>query len=99
MEKSEFRVLIKNCFLMGKNTMQTKQWLDKCSSEFSPPRKTVKKWISKFKRGRANTNDAERLGRPKDITTPEIIKKIHDILDDPELITRELAETVGISIG
>ena len=30
MEKSEFRVLIKHCFLMEKNTVQVNQWLDKC---------------------------------------------------------------------
>jgi len=29
MEKSEFRVLIKHCFLMKKNTVETKEWLDK----------------------------------------------------------------------
>ena len=59
MEKSEFRVLIKHCFLTEKNTVQTKQWLDKCSGEPFPSRKMVQKWIGKFKRGRASKNDAE----------------------------------------
>ena len=36
----------------------------------------VEKWISEFKRDRTSTNDAERLGRPKDVTTPEMIGKI-----------------------
>ena len=33
LEKSEFCVLIKHCILMGKNTVQAKQWLDKCYSD------------------------------------------------------------------
>ena len=36
MEKSEFHVLIKHGFLMGKNTIQAKQWLDKCYSNTAP---------------------------------------------------------------
>ena len=36
MEDSEFRVLIKYCFLLGEggNTIQAKQWLDKCYLDF-----------------------------------------------------------------
>ena len=63
-KKIEFRVLIKHCFLMGKNDLQTKQWLDKCYKKSSPSRKMVEKWIGEFKRGRMSTNDAEGLGRP-----------------------------------
>jgi len=29
MEKKEFRVLIKHCFLIGKNTVEAKAWFDK----------------------------------------------------------------------
>ena len=48
--------------------------------------KWLKKGISEFKRGRTSTNDTERSGRPKDVTTPGIIEKIHDIvLDDPKV--------------
>ena len=45
MEKSEFRVLIENCFLIGKNTVKTKKWLDKCYGESSPSRQKVEKFI------------------------------------------------------
>ena len=80
MERSEFRVLIKHCFLMGKNTVHKKKWLDKFCGESSPKRQTIEKWIGEFKWFRTSTNDAKRLGRPKDVTTPEIIEKIHDII-------------------
>ena len=59
----------------------------------------VEKWIGEFKRGRTSTNDAERSGELKDVTTPENIQKIHDIvLGDPKVKVRELAEAAGISI-
>ena len=41
MEKSEFRVLIKHCFLMGKKTAQAKQRLDKCYSHSTLSERTV----------------------------------------------------------
>ena len=80
--------------------MQTKQWHDKFDRESSSPsRPMIEKLIDEFKRGRTSTNYAERSGRPIDITTPEIIKIIHDILDDPKVKVREIAEAAGILIG
>ena len=40
------------------------------------------KWIGELERNRTSTNNAERSGRPKDVTTSEVIKKIHDIILD-----------------
>ena len=40
----------------------------------------VEKWISEFKRSRTSTSDAKLSGRPKDVPTPDIIEKIHDIV-------------------
>ena len=48
MGKSEFLVLIKHCFLMVKNTVQAKQWLDKCYSDSAPSETTVKRWYADF---------------------------------------------------
>ena len=56
------------------------QWLDKCYGESPPPKQMVGKWIGEYKRGRTSTNDAERSGGQKDVTTPEIIEKILDIV-------------------
>ena len=75
MEKSEFCVLIKHCFLMGKNSVQAKQWLDKYYSESAPSESTVKSWYTDFKRSRTGTNDAERSDRPNSAVVPENIKK------------------------
>ena len=63
-EKSEFCVLIKHCFLMGKNTVQAKQWLDKCYSDSDPSETMVKRWYADLKHSHTDTNDAEWSGCP-----------------------------------
>lgn len=100
MEKSDFRVLIKHCFLMGKNTVQTEQWLEKCYGDSSPSKTTICRWFADFKRGRTDTNDAERSGRPNSAVVPENIKKIRKmILSDRKLKVSEIAEASKISEG
>ena len=37
----------------------------------------IHKWFTDFPCGRPSTNDA---GRPEEVTTPEMIDKIHDII-------------------
>ena len=46
MKKSEFRVLINHCFLMGKITVQAKKWLDKCYSDSAPSETMVRRWYA-----------------------------------------------------
>ena len=65
MDNNGFRVLIKHCILMGKNTAEAKQWLDKRYRDSEPGKSTIIDWYAEFKRGRTNTDDVERSGRPK----------------------------------
>ena len=65
---------------MGKNTVQAKQWIDKCYPDSAPSRKMVDKWFADFKRGRTNTDDAERSGRRNSVVVPENIKIIHKMV-------------------
>ena len=58
-----------------KNTVETKQWLDKHYLKSAPSRQMVEKWIAEFKRGRTSTNDAERNERPNEAVIPENVKK------------------------
>ena len=76
MEKPEFCVWIKHCFPMGKNTVQAKQWLDKCYSDSAPSETMVKRWYADFKCGCTDTYDAECSGCPNSALVPENIKKI-----------------------
>ena len=54
--------------------------------------------MAEFKRGRTSCQDEHRSGRPNEVTTPEMVKKIHImILDVRRIKVRELAGIVGIS--
>ena len=72
----------------------------KVYGDSSPLFSTIKKWAAEFKRGRTGLEDDPREGRPKSVTTPEIIEQVHDmVLDDRRMKVRENAETVGICIA
>ncbi|XP_015182495.1 PREDICTED: putative uncharacterized protein FLJ37770 [Polistes dominula] len=51
---------------MEKNTVQAKQWLEKCYGDSAPSEATMKHWFADFKRGRRDTDDAKRSGRPNE---------------------------------
>lgn len=98
MEKKEFRVLIKHCFLAKKNTVEAKAWLDKHYSDLAPGKSTVEKWFAKFKRGEMSTEDDPRSGRPKEALIDENIKKVHKIiLDNRKVKLIEVAQALKIS--
>jgi len=66
--------------------------------EHVPSYATVKNWVTQFKLGDFSTCDAPRPGRTKTVTTPEIIDKIHElILEDGRILTKSIAEKLGIS--
>ncbi|KAF7287824.1 hypothetical protein GWI33_000177 [Rhynchophorus ferrugineus] len=48
MDNKEFRVLIKYCFLKGKNTVEAKTWLDPEFPNTAPGKSTIKDCYSKF---------------------------------------------------
>jgi len=61
-----------------------------------PP--TVKNWLVQFKRVDFSTCDAPCPGRPKTVTTPEIIDQIHElILEDRRISAKSIAEQLCIS--
>lgn len=77
---------------------EIKAELDEVYGIFAPSIQTVYNWINKFRRGRISTSDAERSGRPNDVTTLEMVSKIHDIvLADRRVKVREILEAVGIT--
>ena len=99
MEKSEFRVH-KALLWEGENTVQAKEWLDKCYSDSALPETTVKRWYADIKRGRTDTNKAERSGHPNSLVVPENTKTLHKrVLADRKLKLSELAKELKISEG
>jgi len=54
--------------------------------------------VALFKPGEFSTCDAPRPGRPKTVTTPEIIDQIHElILEDRRILAKSIAEKLGTS--
>jgi transposase len=47
--------------------------------EHAPSYTTVKNWMAQFKHGDFATSVTPRPGRPKTVTTPEIIDQIHEL--------------------
>jgi len=72
--------------------------LTKILREHAPSYVTVKNWVAQFKSGDFSTCDALRPGRPRTVTTPEIIDQIHEIIsEDGRISAKSIAEQLGIS--
>ena len=92
-------MLIKHYFIRGKSIKETEEKLEKYYKESAPSHGIVHKLFTEFRCGRISISDAERLGRPKEVTSQEMIDKIHDIvLNDRRLKVRKISETVNISV-
>ncbi|XP_043259054.1 protein GVQW3-like [Colletes gigas] len=100
MEKNEFRAVIKHSYLKGLTSKETKAESDEVRGTSTPMFATIYNWIKEFKRGRTSTNDERRSGRPVEVTTPEMIDKIHDIVLSNRLTkVREIVEATDTSQG
>ena len=98
MEKNELRAVIKHFYLKKWTAVQIKAELEEFHGDSAPAFKTIYLWINEFKHGRTCTEDAARSGRPGEVTTKEVIKKVHGIvMGDRRIQIREIAEIVGIS--
>ena len=60
----------------------------------------VYNWVHRFKRGPTSTKDEHRLGRPVEVTTPEMIDKIHHtFLSDRLIKMHKIVEATVFSIS
>jgi len=94
----ETRAVIKFFSLQGKEPKVIHAILIETLREHAPSYATVKNWVAQFKHGDFSTCDAPRPGRPKTVTSPEIIYQIHElILEDRRISANSIAEQLGIS--
>ena len=92
------RAVVKFFFLQGKAPKGLHAILTETLGEHAPLHATVKNWLARFKRGDFSTCDGPRPGRPKTVTTPEIIDPIHElILEDCRISAKSIAEQLGVS--
>jgi len=80
-------------FLQGNALKEIHAILKETLGQHAPSYATVKNWVAQFKRGDFSTRDAPRPGRPKTLTTPEIIDQIHE----RRISAKSIAEQLGIS--
>jgi len=79
--------------LQGKAPKEIHAFLTETLREHAPSYATVKNWVAQFKRGDFSTCDAPRPGRPKTVTTPEVIDQIHElILEDRQISAQSIDE-------
>jgi len=67
-------------FLQGKGPKDIHAILTETLGEHATLYATVINWMAQFKRGDFFTCDAPRPGRPKTVTTPEIIYQINELI-------------------
>ena len=85
-------------FLQGKAAKEIHAILVKTLGEHALSYATVKNWVSQFKLGDFFACVAPRPGRPKTVTTPEIIDQIHELIyEDRQILAKSVAEQPGIS--
>ena len=85
-------------FLQAKAPKEIHAILTETIGEYAPSYATVTNWVAQFKRGDFSTCDAPRPGRPKTVTTPEIIDQIHEIiLEESRISAKSIAEQLGVS--
>ena len=66
--------------------------------EHAPSYVIVKTWVAQFKHGDFSTCVAPRPGRPKTVTTPDIIDQFHELIFEDRRISAKLtAEQLGVS--
>jgi len=84
--------------LQGKESKEIHATLTETLKEHAPSYATVKNWVAQFKCRDFSTCDPPRPGRPKTVTTPEIIDQIHElILEDLRISAKSIAKQLGIS--
>jgi len=76
----DFNNIETRAVIKGKAPKEIHAILTETLGECAPSYATVKNWVAQVKRGDFSTCVAPRPGRPKTVTTPGIIDKIHELL-------------------
>jgi len=76
----ETRAVIKFFFSARQGAGEIHAILTETLVEHAPLYATVKNWVAQFKRGDFFTCEAPRPGKPKTVTTLEIIDQIHELI-------------------
>jgi transposase len=81
----ERRAFTKFVFQEGKEPKKIHVILKETLWEHAPSHDTVKSWVTQIKSGDFSTCDGPCHGRPRTVTTPEIIDQIHELILENKL--------------
>ena len=97
---TEQRTNIKFLVKLGKNGQEILQMLEMVYGGSAMKRRTVYKWVDRFKEGKESVDDDARAGRPSTSRVDENIQRVYDLVEaDRRITTRMIAERLGISNG
>ena len=100
MDKNEIRAVIKYLFLKKLTQKEIHDDLVETLKEDAPSYSCVRDWCTDLRRGRRNTDDLPRSGRPQEIFNPKTGDKVLKMVMECHRVTvRLVAERFDISIG
>ena len=100
MEIIEIRAVIKYLKIKGLSRQEAYADLVSSLGDDAPSYATVKKWYAEFTRGRTSTEDADRPGRPVEVSTPENVNNVHQhVLKDRRVTIQQISQSLNISYG
>ena len=100
LEKVEIRAVIKYLCMKGMPSKEIHEAFMKNLGRESPSYSTVKKWTTKFKKGRERALRLTDGLAPKNATPDENVKVVHTlVLCDRRLDLRSITSEVGKSLG
>jgi transposase len=97
---TEQRTNIKFLVKLGKSGREILEMLETVYGESAMKRRTVYKWVDRFKEGREGVDDNAREGRPSTSRVGGNFQRVHDLaMSDRRISTRIITDKLGISIG
>jgi [histone H3]-lysine36 N-dimethyltransferase SETMAR len=93
----KYRSVIEFLMLEGQSATQIHERMLNVYDEASPSLSTIYNWINDFKRGRTSVASIPSTGRPKTVSTADILQKLEEIvMQDRRLKVSEIAERMDI---
>ena len=100
MDKLEYRAVIKFLVKKGLKAREIFMELQSVYGESAPSERTVERWSVEFRRGRESLEDDPRTGAPSTSTNEDTVATVElMVMEDRHITVREVAETLGISVG
>jgi hypothetical protein len=85
---------------LGKSGREVFEILETVYGESAMKRRTMYKWVHRFKEGRESVDDNAREGRPLTSRVGENIQRVHDlVMSDRHITTRIITDKLAVSKG